>query len=94
MEREREREKAGSNRRGEETANCQTLSSHRDQKMEGQERRGMRARRRRSAEEEGEREEDRRAGHLREMDLGAPRGHILFPFEAPDKSNAAECIIR
>lgn len=41
-----------------------------------------------------EREEDRRAGHLREMDLGAPRGHILFPFEAPDKSNAAECIIR
>lgn len=43
---------------------------------------------------EGEREEDRRAGHLREMDLGAPRGHILFPFEAPDKSNAAECIIR
>lgn len=33
------------------------------------------------------------AGQLREMDLGAPRGHILFPFEAPDKSNAAECII-
>lgn len=35
-----------------------------------------------------------RIGHLREMNLGAPRGHILFPFEAPDKSNAAECIIR
>lgn len=31
---------------------------------------------------------------MREMDLGAPRGHILFPFEAPDKSNVAECIIR
>lgn len=47
--------------------------------------------------EEEERERERgigRAGHLREMDLGAPRGHILFPFEAPDKSNAAECIIR
>lgn len=54
----------------------------------------MRARGRRNPEEEGEREKDRRAGHLREMDLGAPRGHILFPFEAPDKSNAAECIIR
>lgn len=46
-------------------------------------------------EKEPRREEwDRRVGQLREMDLGAPRGHILFPFEAPDKSNAAECIIR
>lgn len=36
----------------------------------------------------------KRERELREMELGAPRGHILFPFEAPDKSNAAECIIR
>ena len=37
---------------------------------------------------------EQRGRKLREMELGAPRGHILFPFEAPDKSNAAECIIR
>lgn len=51
----------------------------------GRERRRRRLFKRRAA---------RRGGELREMELGAPQGHILFPFEAPDKSNAAECIIR
>lgn len=45
-------------------------------------------------EGKGGRKEDKGAGHLREMNLGAPQGHILFLFEAPDKSNATECIIR
>lgn len=89
-----EREKARDEKRGKETA--QALFSLTEIKRwkdrseeecvpegEGAQRRKGRGGRR-----------DRRTGHLREMDLGAPRGHILFPFEAPDKSNAAECIIR
>lgn len=63
---------------------------------EGQRQRVTRTRRKKASRRGKGGEGDRKGGaeHLREMDLGAPRGHILFPFEAPDKSNVAECIIR
>lgn len=89
-EREKSRSKEGK-------GNRRALSSHRDQKMEGtgaKRNACQREKESRRGSKEGRGEEDRQAGHLREMDLGAPRGHILFSFEAPDKSNAAECIIR
>lgn len=68
-----------------------TESAKTERKREGKGRNEKKGRERRRL---FKRRAARRGGELREMELGAPQGHILFPFEAPDKSNAAECIIR
>lgn len=85
----REREKKA------EKEKWQTTSIYWDQGGESTEAKRNEIRRKKEErEEKGIGREEGGVEHLREMDLGAPRGHILFPFEAPDKSNVAECIIR